>query len=345
MRGPDPMPGRSAATGLRALTCAAALALCAFAASAPAQPDPNQRIGATVADARSPHYRFERFVIRSADGRQRWRIRMAIPRPRAPAHGSPALYLLDGNAALMEFDAELLARLARGRAPVLVFVGYDNDLRIDGAARTRDYTPSAVEDAAGGGPRGGGAEAFAAILAERIQPQVRRRARIDRAHEALWGHSLAGLFVLDLLYTHGDAFAQWFAASPSLWWDGGRELGEPERGFLREPLRRPAQLTILQGARGRATRAHRRGAGRRRPATGLAPAGQARNDRVLSRVRRTRPRPDAARLGARGGAGDGRRSGAGLRDRRRRAGASRAGRIDGTVKRGARRLVGVHAQA
>jgi predicted alpha/beta superfamily hydrolase len=340
---------------LRMLAFAAAFALCAFAAPTFAQPDPNQRIGATVADAPSPHYRFDSFVVSSADGRQRWRIRLGIPRQRAPTQGFAALYLLDGNAALMEFDAELLAQLARGRAPVLAFVGYDNDLRIDSAARIRDYTPSAVEDAAGAGPRGGGAEAFARVLVERIQPQVRRRARIDRPHEALWGHSLGGLFVLDLLYTRGDAFAQWFSASPSLWWDGGRELGEPERRFLREPLRRPAQVTILQGGRERearapakpgdearvaAQRAHRRGAGRRRPATGFAIAGQARGDGVLSRVRRTRPRADAARLGARGGARAGGRSGAGLRGRKRRI-----GRADGTLKRGAGRLVGAHAQA
>lgn len=249
------MSNRPKVARLRMLAFAAAFALCAFAAPTFAQPDPNQRIGATVADAPSPHYRFDSFVVSSADGRQRWRVRLGIPRQRAPTQGFAALYLLDGNAALMEFDAELLARLARGRAPVLVFVGYDNDLRIDSAARTRDYTPSAVEDPAGAGPRGGGAEAFARVLVERIQPQVRRRARIDRSHEALWGHSLGGLFVLDLLYTRGDAFAQWFSASPSLWWDGGRELGEPERRFVSEPLRRPAQVTILQGGREREPRA------------------------------------------------------------------------------------------
>lgn len=255
MHGPDRMPNQPRIARLRKLAFAAAFALCAFAAPTFAQPDPNRRTGTTVADAPSPHYRFDSFVASSADGRQRWRVRLAIPRQRAPTQGFAALYLLDGNAALMEFDTELLAQLARGRAPVLIFVGYDNDLRIDRAARTRDYTPSAVEDAAGAGPRGGGAEAFARVLVESIQPQVRRRARIDRSHEALWGHSLGGLFVLDLLYTRGDAFAQWFSASPSLWWDGGRELGEPEQRFLREPLRRPAQVTILQGGREREARA------------------------------------------------------------------------------------------
>lgn len=228
--------------------------LFALARPAMAQPDLNQRIGATVADAPSPHYRFERFVATSADGQRHWRVNLTIPRQRAPRGGYPALYMLDGNAALMEFDADLLAQLARGRAPVLVFVGYDNDLRIDSAARTRDYTPSAMDDGAGQGPRGGGATAFGQVLIERIQPEVHRRARIDREREALWGHSLGGLFVLDLLYSRPDAFARWFPASPSLWWDNGRMLGELERRFpAREPAR-PATVTIMQGERERAPR-------------------------------------------------------------------------------------------
>lgn len=242
-------------TMMRGALSAAALALCAILAPAHAQPDPNQRTGATVADAPSRYYRFERFVVASADGQRRWRVQLAIPKQRAPKRGYPALYLLDGNAALMEFDDALLARLAQGRAPVLAFVGYDNDLRIDAAQRRDDYTPSAVDDGAGQGARGGGAEAFARALVERIQPQVRQRARIDRSREALWGHSLGGLFVLDLLYRNSDAFAQWFAASPSLWWDRGAILGAPERGFRERELARPARVAILQGGREREPRA------------------------------------------------------------------------------------------
>lgn len=231
-----------------------ALAALVWSAPAVAQPDPNQRIGVTVADAPSPDYRFERFAVASRDGQRHWRVTLGIPRQRAARDGFAALYMLDGNAALMEFDAELLAKLARGRPPVLVFVGYDNDLRIDGAQRTGDYTPSAVDDGTGQGARGGGAAAFAKVLIEQVQPETRRRARIDRSREALWGHSLGGLFVLNLLYTRGDAFARWFPASPSLWWDQGAILGEPERRFLAGTLARPVAVTIAQGERERAPR-------------------------------------------------------------------------------------------
>ncbi|QWP79445.1 alpha/beta hydrolase [Lysobacter sp. K5869] len=259
-----------------------------WCAPAVAQPDPNQRIGVTVADAPSPDYRFERFVVASDDGLRQWRVNLGIPRQRAPRGGFAALYMLDGNAALMEFDAAALATLAQGRPPVLVFVGYDNDLRIDGAQRTGDYTPSAVDDGLGQGVRGGGAARFGEALIGTIQPEARRRARIDRSREALWGHSLGGLFVLNLLYTRGDAFARWFPASPSLWWDRGAILGEPERRFLARQLARPASVTIAQGERERAPREGAREAADPRAAAhrariGVVPADAAR--RLAERLR------------------------------------------------------------
>ncbi|MGO1072896.1 alpha/beta hydrolase [Lysobacter sp. CA199] len=227
------------------------LGACLALSPVAAQPrDPRQTIGPTVADAPSAAYRFERFVIESADGRRRWRVTLGIALQRAPRHGFSALYMLDGNAALMEFDQALLAELARGAAPVLVFIGHDNDLRIDTAARTRDYTPSAALGE-GGVRSGGGADAFAEAIVERIQPEVRRRVPLDRSREAVWGHSFGGLFVLNLLYTHGDAFATWLPASPSLWWDQGMLLGAPERGFFERKRQRPVSVLLMQGERER----------------------------------------------------------------------------------------------
>src|SRR5690606_25431571 len=106
----------------------------------PMRRDPLQVIGRTVADHASPHYRFERFVVAADDGGGRYRVNLAIPAPPPPAAGFPAFWMLDGNAALQAFDEQLLAGLARGTPQVLVFVGHDNPLRIDAAARMRDYT-------------------------------------------------------------------------------------------------------------------------------------------------------------------------------------------------------------
>ena len=168
------------------------------------QRNPLQKIGHTVLDEPAASYRFEHFVIDSADTQRRWRVNLAIP-VRASSAPSPVLYALDGNAVAMVLDQPLLAELAALKAPpVLVLIGYDNDLRIDSKARTRDYTAwiyRADDESGATQAVGGGAAAFLDVIERRIKPEVERRARVDTGQQALWGHSLGGLFVLNALYT------------------------------------------------------------------------------------------------------------------------------------------------
>ena len=100
-----------------------------------------RKIGTTVADSDTADYRFSDLRFTSADGQRHYRVRIAQPRQAPVPDGYPTVYFLDGNAVLMELNAALLAKLAATkRPPVLVMIGYDNDLRIDAAGRTYDYT-------------------------------------------------------------------------------------------------------------------------------------------------------------------------------------------------------------
>ncbi len=236
---------RRAATSwlARVAIVAAGMALC-WALPAAAQPDLSQTTGTTVADRASPHYRFERFVVASADGTRRWRVNLGIPKKPAPASGSAALYMLDGNAALMSFDDGLLADLAAARPCVLVFIGYDNDLRIDSPGRMRDYTPS-IQDA-GKPSASGGADAFLDTIEQRIKPEVERRAAVDRTQQLLWGHSLGGVFALHALFTRTSAFQIYVPASAALWWDNGLLLREVER-FAAHNAGTPARVWVMRG--------------------------------------------------------------------------------------------------
>ena len=215
------------------------------------QRNPLQKMGRTVLDEDSPHYRFESFVVASADGGRRWRVNLGVPKSPAPDSGFPSFWMLDGNGALMEFDQPLLAELAAQPSPqVLVFVGYDNDLRIDSPARTRDYpfASDTREDGNGGADRvGGGADAFLEVIERQVRPEVARRAALDPRRQALWGHSLGGLFVLHALYTRTGLFQTYAAGSPSLWWGGGAMLGEPERRFVAHNAGRPARVLVPLG--------------------------------------------------------------------------------------------------
>ena len=220
------------------------------------QRNPAQKMGRTVLDEDSPHYRFESFVVTSADGARRWRVNLGIPRSAAPTGGFPSFWMLDGNGALMEFDASLLAELAARPAPqVLVFIGYDNDLRIDSPARTRDYTFAVgVREGADGRmePIGGGADALLEVIERQILPEVARRTTLAPGQRTLWGHSLGGLFVLHTLYTRTGLFQAYAAGSPSLWWGDGGLLREPEAHFIAHNAGRGATVRLSLGGGERA---------------------------------------------------------------------------------------------
>lgn len=232
---------------LRNVGAAAALGVVAMAPAAAQQRNPLQTVGETVLDQPAQSYRFERFVIESGEPARRWRVNIGIPTRQASAP-APVLYMLDGNAAAMVFDQALLSDLAAHAAPVLVFIGYDNDLRIDSAARTLDYTAwldTADDENGTSQSSGGGAEAFLEVIQQQIKPEVERRARVDTTQQALWGHSLGGLFVLSTLYTQPSAFQQYVSASPSLWWSQGAPQGAMEQGFIAHPA--PANVWLMLG--------------------------------------------------------------------------------------------------
>lgn len=213
---------------MRACLLASALVL---ALPAGAQPDLAQRIGVTAADAGAGGYHFETVRLSSTHGRQ-YRLRIAVPSQPPPPAGYPVAWLLDGNAALMDMQAATFERLAqRTSAPVLVFISHDNDLRIDGDARAYDYTPrrpggdEAQLDPLGS-RRNGGAQAFLDWIIDQAKPRVAAQVPIDPARQALWGHSYGGVFVLYTLFTRPQAFSDYGAVDPSLWWGNGHLLQE-----------------------------------------------------------------------------------------------------------------------
>jgi len=198
----------------------------------PAEGRSHERVGVTVADRPSAHYRFEKTYLHSTDGKRRYRIDIAIPTaPPVSAAGYGALYMLDGNAAIASLTDDDLIALSRRQPLVLVAIGYDIPTRNDVVSRAYDYTPP-VYDARGQriaepvvrGRVGGGADAFLQFITTHVKPLARSRAAIDTRRESLWGHSYGGLFVLYTLLTQPQAFARYIAGDPSLWWHDGALL-------------------------------------------------------------------------------------------------------------------------
>lgn len=165
----------------------------------------------------------------------RYRIFVSVPVGPVPAKGYPVIYLLDGN---LTFPLLQAAQKAAGFSPVVtVGIGYPIDAGIDVGRRYFDLTPPTSPDlipieAIGlGAFATGGRDTFFAAIETELKPVIERMAPVDRSRQTLFGHSLAGLLVLHILYTSPTSFQSYVAADPSIWWNGGSILAE-HAGFV-----------------------------------------------------------------------------------------------------------------
>ena len=182
-------------------------------------------------------YAIERSVVttlEAADG-HRYRVLIAWPDAPAPAAGWPVLYVLDGgdNFAIVTETARRLARAGKrsGVEPGLVVAVDSGTL----PRRVFDYTPATPgyavpKGAPAHGIETGGADAFLAFVADKLQPMVTARWSVDRHRQAILGHSFGGLTVLHALFTRPALFDIYVVVSPSLWF-GENLMRREERGF------------------------------------------------------------------------------------------------------------------
>lgn len=134
----------------------------------------------------------------------------------------PVLYLLDGDSffyPVVGFTRLFSASKVSSLPPCIVVAVLNTD-------RTRDFTPSRSAARRDGTicpddkPEGGGAEQFYRFLTEELRSEVEHKLPVN-GRRLLAGHSYAGLFTLDVLLNHLDAFDTYIAIDPSLWWDQG----------------------------------------------------------------------------------------------------------------------------
>lgn len=167
--------------------------------------------------------------LRSAQGLD-YRIFISTPTEQAPPGGWPVVYVLDGNGWFLPF-AQLARMVGRrpdhnGRLPaVVVGIGYPGERPFHSERRTWDFTPPVAlrepPPAPGGKPwsRTGGSEDFLDFLKTRVKPMIEAEFRIDTGRQALYGHSLGGLFALHAAFTRPNSFQYFGAMSPSIWWN------------------------------------------------------------------------------------------------------------------------------
>jgi predicted alpha/beta superfamily hydrolase len=174
----------------------------------------------------------ETFDVVSRQGKQ-YRIFVSVPRGPAPAKGYPVLVLLDANAyfaaafsalqVLAPPDPQLASMSLSGVQPMIVVgVGYPGDAPMSLVRREFDFLPAHIAtNPQAGVPwlNGGGADMFLSFLLEELRPAIARHYPVDPDRQSLSGHSLGGFFTLYVLVKRPDAFRNYAAISPSLWWD------------------------------------------------------------------------------------------------------------------------------
>ena len=225
---------------------------------AAAPPDMSRRADFSVLAAPESGYRFHTLDFPAADGKTPIRVYAGIPEAAPPPEGFPALFALDGNALPELLNTATLRRLAAEAPTVLVLIGYANDLRFDATARAYDYTPpdahgQALADNFDPTRQNGGAAAFLQLLTTQIRPAAAKLAPLNPERQTLWGHSYGGLFVLYALLQQPDAFTQYIAADPALWWQQGLFLQQAKAAF-RRPLSFPPHTQLWLQKSGRNAR-------------------------------------------------------------------------------------------
>ena len=184
-----------------------------------------------------------------------FRVSLWKPRAPPPPGGYPVFLVTDGGP---NFGVAVLAAGSAGDGPlgpvVVVGVGYPPGGPLPaGLRRLRNLTPPTAPDklpqgfpprTPTGGPTFGGSDLFFRFLSEELGPWIRAQAPVNPQRFALFGHSVGGLFALEVLFKHPTAFQTVIAASPSIWWaDKAVLLGEP--GFEAAVRAGTAQPRVL----------------------------------------------------------------------------------------------------
>lgn len=185
----------------------------------------------------------EQFQIFSEYTSYLYDIRVSIPNVEPPKEGFPVYYVLDGNwyFQLARDVVKLQSKNSpKTLIPPSIVIGIGHSGREEDARKRRflDFTPEAKEYVYPKRLLGkdlgehGGSEKFLAFLKNELLPNVHQRYQVNGQKQALFGHSLSGLFVLCTLFKQPTLFSCFLSISPSIWWNE-YELYEEAEDFVR----------------------------------------------------------------------------------------------------------------
>jgi uncharacterized protein len=202
------------------------------------------------AQSRARPYAPERIsqqTLYSKSGR-RFEITIALPKAAPPNGGYPVFYVLDPHTAFATLTETVRNHELMFGPVVVVGVGYETESELRNRMFDLSLPGTDVQTLPAMFREGwgslGGAASFLAFLQGEVKPAVAAATRIDAGRQALFGHSLGGLFVLYALFTQPDAFDTYIAGSPSIWW-GNKLLLQELAAFKAQFAQRPRSKRLL----------------------------------------------------------------------------------------------------
>jgi predicted alpha/beta superfamily hydrolase len=156
----------------------------------------------------------DRFVLHSRRVGRDFLIEVSPPVGPFPGPKAPVVYALDAGYHLAAAEAAGLQARGAMAPAYIVAIGYP-----PGEPNTRETQLLHRSHLDGDVRIGGGGAAFEAFILAELKPVIEARYPVDPGRSMLLGHSLAGLFVANLLADRPNAFRAYLMASPSIWAD------------------------------------------------------------------------------------------------------------------------------
>jgi len=159
-----------------------------------------------ISEGKAIQIRTDEFVVRSETIGREFLIEVTRPDTVQPGRKTAVIYATDGGSGIIGAAARML--MADGKIPRVhvVSIGYPNERGRHVGPRQIDLTHGQWA-ADGLIVENGGGAAFEAFILNDIRPFIEARYPVDPARAVLFGHSMGGLFVANVLAHKPDAFA------------------------------------------------------------------------------------------------------------------------------------------